>query len=161
MFCFNINHQGCTCNWLGPKSKRKNSSIHLYHFQMKTWPGGLLTCLLGGLQAELSPGSGRCKFIGHFLPKVAYFLWGGGGANIFMELNPIILNIYELRENFIVHIAFVMANRSSVFKRSCHTLPPYGILPTCCVKTGTLFLGILPPSPLALSWISRYIWMAH
>ena len=30
---------------------------------MKTWPGGLLTCLLGGLPARLSSASGRCEFI--------------------------------------------------------------------------------------------------
>ena len=74
-----------------------NRLTHLYHFQMKTWPGGLLICLLGGLPARLSSANGRYRsLLGNILPKVAYFRGEGGSPNISLGK---ILFVYLIRSS--------------------------------------------------------------
>ena len=50
---------------------------------MKTWLGGLLTCLLGGLPASFSSDTGRAEFIWPFSAKNC-ILQGGGGVPKFV-----------------------------------------------------------------------------
>ena len=67
---------GAQVSRLDPKKPRYT---RLYHFWMNTWPGGLLTCLLGELPARFSSESGRGEFILPFPLKIAnrgfFFDW--------------------------------------------------------------------------------------
>ena len=74
---------------------------------MKTWPGGLLTGLLGDLPARFSSDNGRAEFIWLFSAKNC-ILQGGGG-----KLNKIVPSVYT---------------SSSVFT------PLYNIPATACPK---------------------------
>jgi hypothetical protein len=74
---------------------------------MKTWPGGLLTCLLVDLPARFSSDNGRAEFIWLFSANNCILQGGGGGL---AKLNKTVHSVYTASDSVDWQTGFHDAN---------------------------------------------------